>query len=169
MGRGDRASSGVRQIAEGRFGSPHGSCGSVGSTHQLVLGLGVRGAADLRHHRDADLAGGEATEPHGNVAWRLGADGFGERAQPRRDGRGLVVDDVVDAWLPCSIAATVAAAASSMWTNDQTPRPSPTEREASLADRPESRHPERSRCPHVEAAERNAIPSVLGTRPPCSR
>src|SRR4051812_43401141 len=66
---------------------------------ELALGLLVRGAADLGHHRHAGLAAGDPAQPGRDVAGRLGAGRLGQRGQPLADGRGLVVDDVVDAWL----------------------------------------------------------------------
>jgi hypothetical protein len=63
---------------------------------ELALGLGVRGAADLRHHRDADVAAGKFAEPDRHVPGRLGANRPRQFRQPGRDRRRLVVDDVVD-------------------------------------------------------------------------
>src|SRR5947209_12643096 len=68
-----------------------------GGPVELALGFGVRGAADLGHHRDPDLTGGEAADPYRHVPRRLRADRLRQRGQPARDGHGLVVGDVVDA------------------------------------------------------------------------
>src|SRR6266487_5030406 len=65
---------------------------------KLALGLGVRRAADLGHHGDADVAGCQAAEPDRNAPRWLGAERAGEFRQPDGDGCRLVVDDVVDAW-----------------------------------------------------------------------
>ena len=112
------------ECRRGRFGSHYGSCGSAGSTPARAWPW-RRGAADLGHHRDADLAGGEASEPHRNVAGRLGADASASARSHAETGAGSSSTTLYTPGLPCSIAAIVAAAASSTCTNDHTPPPSP--------------------------------------------
>src|SRR5436190_15691311 len=99
---------------------------------QLALGLGVRGAAALDHHRRQHLAGEELAQPEGHMTRWLRSDDVRGMRKPCRHRRRLVVDDVVDAWPPRSIAAKVARAASSMWMNDAMPPPSPTTGNARL-------------------------------------
>ena len=63
---------------------------------QLGLGLGVRRAAGLGHHRHRGRAGDELRQPRRDLARRLRAELLGEEREPLLGRRGLVVDDVVD-------------------------------------------------------------------------
>src|SRR3954463_7344062 len=66
---------------------------------ELALGLLVRGTSRLGHHARCHLTGQEATEPAWDAPWWLGAQRARQHRQPLPHGRGLVVDDVVDAGL----------------------------------------------------------------------
>ena len=84
-------------LAEPRRRKPSRQLRQAGSQPSSRLRLGVRRAADLRHHRDPDLADREPRDPGRHVARRPGAQALGQVRQPLRHRRGLVVDDVVDA------------------------------------------------------------------------
>ena len=64
---------------------------------ELALGLRVRGAPHLGHHDRRRLAGRQPAEPARDTPRRLGIQRARQHRQPLPHGRGLVVDDVVDA------------------------------------------------------------------------
>src|SRR3954467_10662161 len=64
---------------------------------ELALGLGVRGTLHLGHHDRRHLTARQPPQPAWDTPWRLGAQRAGEHRQPLPHGRGIVVDDVVDA------------------------------------------------------------------------
>src|SRR5918912_704031 len=64
---------------------------------ELALGLLVRRTPPLGHHGDRRLAGHQPPQPARDMPRRLGAQRARQHRQPLPQGRGLVVDDVVDA------------------------------------------------------------------------
>src|SRR5919106_2156543 len=63
---------------------------------ELALGLLVRGSPHIGHHGGRRLTGQQPTEPARDTPWWLGIQHARQHRQPLADGRGLVVDDVVD-------------------------------------------------------------------------
>jgi hypothetical protein len=68
-----------------------------GAPAQVALGLGIRGAAQLGHHHHAHLPGEQPPDEPRDPQRLLGAQQVRQRRQPRGDGGGVIVDDVVDA------------------------------------------------------------------------
>src|SRR5438105_4711656 len=64
---------------------------------EFSLRLRVRASSDLCHHCYARLPDRELAEPMGNSIGWLGSHCMSKYGQPLRDGRGLVVDNVVNA------------------------------------------------------------------------
>ena len=66
---------------------------------KAVFRFGIRRAAYLRHHRDADIANYQPGKPDRDVERRFGANRTRKLRQPDIHSRWLIVVDVVDAWL----------------------------------------------------------------------
>jgi len=63
---------------------------------ELALGFGVRRAAKLGHHHDADLASKQPSDESRHAHRLLCVQGLGKRGQPLGNGGRVVVDHVVD-------------------------------------------------------------------------
>src|SRR4051812_7183173 len=64
---------------------------------ELALGLLVRRSLRLGHHGGRRLPGRQPSEPPWYTPWWLGTQRARQHRQPLPRGRGVVVDDVVDA------------------------------------------------------------------------